>query len=130
MPITSFTRARSPKVYNADIDELQGGHEDVTGVPHLWIRLGASTEEKREVRAAHVAAALANVPKYEDPYRVRIPTQREIPMERLAVASDAFWRGPDFIPRGARRDIDDEIVRAARGMFRRADGSPLLPKAS
>jgi hypothetical protein len=38
-------------------------------------------------------AALADLPTSPDEHPIRVPEQRQVPLERLVFADETFWRG-------------------------------------
>jgi hypothetical protein len=126
-PLSPFGRLvdGAPRVYNPGT-QLRGDHEAVRQGPELWVAADVSTDEKLALRRARHAAALASVPPPAEaapPYRIAEP--RRIPFERRVLATDEFWLGSTLVRRGAQRDIDDPIVKAAPQMFRDLDGRPV-----
>lgn len=123
------TAGGAPQVYNPDLIELRGDHEAVRTASALWIRVDAPSDVKLAARRARqVAAQTYTPPTVVDPRATKIAERRAIPLERTVVATDAFWLGNDFTPKGSRHDVEDKIVQAAPTMFRRLDGSPIGPK--
>ncbi len=51
---------------------------------------------------------------------------RYIPFERRVIALDTFSKGMEFVRKGAARDIDGPIVRAAPEMFADLDGGSVV----
>jgi hypothetical protein len=113
-PISSH--ARGHRVYNQGTTVLRGSDPDVLAASHLWIRTNATTPEKGQARAEHVARRRADFETGPDPQATII--LRPIPPERrMRAVREYHDRAGRIIQVGDLADSNDPFVKANRELF-------------